>query len=154
MSEEDDRRQRGIRKMQEVSQLPAIEPQDAFMAINIDQVFGDLWHRPGLSDRERRLLSIAVVGSRGLEFETRIHIGAALKAGDLDPGEMLEVILHVAHYAGWPSGLELPESLRRARSRDPVAPREPGVIRELASRPVSSHTTSTRTQPTCAQPSI
>ena len=107
-----DRRERGKRKLEQIAQLPAFDPVDDFTAATIDQVFGELWQRPGLSDRERRLLSLAIVGSRGMEFEARAHIGGALKTGDLSPAEMMEVILHVAHYAGWPCASVLYRTFR------------------------------------------
>lgn len=109
---DDSRRERGKRKLETVAQVPAFDPPDAFTAATLDQVFGDLWQRPGLSDRDRRLLSIAIVGARGMDFEARTHIGGALKTGDLSPAEMMEVILHVAHYAGWPNASVLYRSFR------------------------------------------
>jgi 4-carboxymuconolactone decarboxylase len=109
---DDSRRERGKRKMEAISQVPAFDPPDVFTAATVDQVFGNLWQRPGLSDRERRLLSIAIVGARGLDFEARTHIRGALKTGDLSSAEMMEVILHVAHYAGWPHASVLYRSFR------------------------------------------
>jgi 4-carboxymuconolactone decarboxylase len=96
------RRERGKQKITEIAQVPAFDPPDAFTAATIDRIFGELWQRPGLGDRDRRLLTLAIVGARGLDFEARVHIAGALKTGDLSPAEMMEVVLHVAHYAGWP----------------------------------------------------
>lgn len=104
MSDPGSRRARGLDKLAEIARVPAFEPQDAFMAASIDTVFGELWQRPGLPVRERRMLSLAVVGTRGLEFEIETHIRGALDSGDLGPAEVLELILQVAHYAGWPCG--------------------------------------------------
>ena len=98
---ESERRVRGKEMMEQVAGIPDLEPADDFMALNLDQVFGELWTRPGLPTRERRLLSLAVVGARGLEFEVRTHIAGALRSGDVGVEEMLEAILHIAHYAGW-----------------------------------------------------
>jgi 4-carboxymuconolactone decarboxylase len=106
------RRERGKRKFEAIAQLPAFDPPDAFTAATLDRIFGDLWQRPGLSDRERRLLSIAIVGARGMDFEAKTHIGGALKSGDVSPAEMMEVILHVAYYAGWPHAAVLYRSFR------------------------------------------
>jgi len=102
MSTPDDRRARGLETLQEVARVPAFEPPDAFTAATVDAVFGELWTRPGLSTRERRLITLAVVGSRGVEFEIETHLRGALDAGDLDSGELLELILQLAYYAGWP----------------------------------------------------
>lgn len=109
---DESRRERGKQKLEAIAQVPAFDPPDAFTAATVDQVFGDLWQRGGLSDRERRLLSIAVVGARGLDFEAKTHMGGALKSGDISPAEMMEVILHVAYYAGWPHAAVLYRSFR------------------------------------------
>lgn len=47
-------RKRGLEKFTEVTQVPAIEVTDQFVAENMDQCFGGLWDRPGLTQRERR----------------------------------------------------------------------------------------------------
>jgi len=80
MSDLSNRRARGIEKIEEIARMSAFDPQDAFAAATIDSVFGELWQRPGLPVRERRLLSLATVGTRGLEFE------AAKKAGGEEVG--------------------------------------------------------------------
>lgn len=97
-------RELGKQKFTEVTQETGIEATDQFMVENIDQCFGGLWGRPGLTRRERRFLSLATVGTRGMDFEVKYHIRGALQSGDLSPAEMLEIILHVRQYAGWPSG--------------------------------------------------
>lgn len=107
-----ERRARGKRKMEQIAGIPPFDPPDAFMAGSIDQVYGDLWTRPGISDRDRRLLSIAIVGSHALEAEARTHMRGALATGDLSPAELMEVILHVAHYAGWPTALGMYRTYR------------------------------------------
>jgi 4-carboxymuconolactone decarboxylase len=106
------RRERGKRRMEQVAKVPAFDPPDAFTAMTVDHVFGEVWGRPGLPDRDRRLLSIAVLAARGMETETRVHVGAALESSDLTTAEMMEVILHVAHYAGWPHAAMLYRTFR------------------------------------------
>ena len=97
-------RTRGKKMFSEVTQLPAMEAPDQFTAENLDQCFGGLWSRPGLSTRERRFLSLAIVAARGMDLEVQFHVRGALASGDITPAEMLEIILHVRQYAGWPSG--------------------------------------------------
>ena len=57
----DPRRVRGQKKMAQIAQIPAIDPPDDFVATTIDRVFGELWQRPGLSDRERHKIVVAAV---------------------------------------------------------------------------------------------
>jgi 4-carboxymuconolactone decarboxylase len=47
-----------------------------------------------------------------MDSEAKTHIGGALRSGDLSPAEMMEVILHVAYYAGWPHAAALYRSYR------------------------------------------
>jgi 4-carboxymuconolactone decarboxylase len=101
---EDERRRLGKAKMAEISRLPAFDPPDAYTAATTDQVFGELWQRPGLPDRDRRLITIAILATNGLEMELGVHIKAALGSGDVTPAELMEVVLQVAHYAGFPLG--------------------------------------------------
>lgn len=102
MSHPANRRARGMEKLTEVARLPAFDPPDSFVAATIDSVFGELWTRPGLPARERRMITLAVVGTRGVEFEIETHVRGALDSGDLTPRDLLELILQLAYYAGWP----------------------------------------------------
>ncbi|WP_040831923.1 bifunctional 3-oxoadipate enol-lactonase/4-carboxymuconolactone decarboxylase PcaDC [Nocardia jiangxiensis] len=63
--------------------------------------WGDVWNRPGMDHHTRRLLTLAVLTALGTEHELDMHIRAALRAGT-DPGELVEVFLHTAIYAGVP----------------------------------------------------
>jgi len=98
---------RGKEIFSQVTQLPPLEANDQFMVENMEQCFGGLWDRPGLTIRERRFLSLATVAARGMDLETQFHVRGALASGDISPAEMLEIILHVRQYAGWPSGAVL-----------------------------------------------
>ncbi len=111
---EDTRRALGKAKMAEISGLPAFDPPDAFTAATCDEVFGELWQRPGLPDRDRRLITIAILATRGLETELGIHLKAALESGDLSPAELMELVLQVAHYAGFPLGSVVYRAYRAA----------------------------------------
>lgn len=66
--------------------------------------FGDVWARPGLDLRTRRLLTIAMLAAMGRERQLRGHIAGALSQG-ISREEILETILHVIPYAGFPAGL-------------------------------------------------
>jgi 4-carboxymuconolactone decarboxylase len=66
-----------------------------------DNVWGDLWARPGLERRERSLITIAILGALNHE-ELRLHLEAARRTG-LTTEEIAEALLHVAVYAGVPA---------------------------------------------------
>jgi 4-carboxymuconolactone decarboxylase len=65
-------------------------------------VFGEMWQRPHLSVRDRRILTVAAVGVDDTIIPIRSHVYAALKSGDVTLEEMRELILHFAVYSGWP----------------------------------------------------
>jgi len=68
----------------------------------LDTVFGELWTRPGLTRKERRLITLACVGAASSRTAIDAHLRGALDSGDLTVEEMQEFILHFAFYAGWP----------------------------------------------------
>lgn len=66
-----------------------------------EKVWGDLWTRPGLSVRDRSLVTIAILGALNHE-ELELHLKAARNTG-VSAEEISEVLLHVATYAGVPA---------------------------------------------------
>lgn len=59
-----------------------------------------LWERPGLSKRDRSIVTLAVLVSRGQTLELQRQLGLALDHG-VTPAEVSELITHLAFYAGW-----------------------------------------------------
>ena len=74
--------------------------------------FGDTWGREGshIDLKTRRLLTIAALVSQGKERQLRGHIGGALNQG-ITPEELVESIVHLIAYVGFPSGLTALEIL-------------------------------------------
>lgn len=66
-----------------------------------ENVWGDLWARPGLERRERSLVTIAILGALNHE-ELELHLRAARRTG-VTSSEITEALLHVAVYAGVPA---------------------------------------------------
>lgn len=64
-------------------------------------LFGDVWKRPGLSPRDRSLITVASLISLYRANELPFHIKRALENG-ITRDEIAEVISHLAFYAGWP----------------------------------------------------
>ncbi len=67
-----------------------------------DVLFGDVWERPGLSKRDRSLITVASLISLYRTDQLRSHIGRALDNG-ITKEEIGEVITHMAFYSGWPT---------------------------------------------------
>ncbi len=72
----------------------------------VEFCFGDTWGREGshIDLKTRRLLTIAALVSQGKERQLRGHIGGALNQG-ITPEEVVEALVHLIAYVGFPSGL-------------------------------------------------
>lgn len=64
-------------------------------------LFGDVWKRPQLSPRDRSLITVASLVSLYRTNEMPFHLKRALDNG-VTRDELVEVITHLAFYAGWP----------------------------------------------------
>jgi len=65
-------------------------------------LFGDVWKRPGLSPRDRSLITVATLVAGYRTNELPHHLKRALDNG-VTRDELIEVITHLAFYAGWPA---------------------------------------------------
>jgi 3-oxoadipate enol-lactonase/4-carboxymuconolactone decarboxylase len=66
-------------------------------------VWNEIWNRPGLDHKSRRLLVVAITASLGAWEEFRLHVRAGLEQGGFSEDELKEVLLQVAAYAGVPA---------------------------------------------------
>lgn len=100
-------------------------------------VYGDIWERPGLSARDRSMITVAVNQALYATNELRLHMGRALDNG-VTQTEISEIIAHVLWYAGFPTGVNaarvaaevfeergLPVTPPGASSRQPPVDPEP-----------------------------
>jgi 4-carboxymuconolactone decarboxylase len=67
-------------------------------------LFGDVWERPGLSPRDRSLVTIAALTAGGNTEQLGFHVGLGLQNG-LAQEEIVEAITHLAFYSGWPGAM-------------------------------------------------
>jgi 4-carboxymuconolactone decarboxylase len=65
-------------------------------------LFGDVWERPGLSKRDRSLITVATLVALYRTNELPFHLKRALENG-VTKDELIELITHLAFYAGWPT---------------------------------------------------
>ena len=65
-------------------------------------LFGDVWERPGLSKRDRSLITVATLVALYRTNELPFHLKRALENG-VSRDELIELITHLAFYAGWPA---------------------------------------------------
>lgn len=99
----DERWARGARTFSEVTGLPAPERGGDYVAdVVIDQVFAEIWTRPGLTRKERRWISITCACMTGAPVAIEAHFAGALRTGDISIDELREFVVHFAAYAGHP----------------------------------------------------
>lgn len=65
-------------------------------------LFGEVWERPGLSPRDRSLVTVASLVSLYRINELPFHLKKALENG-ISKDELIELITHLAFYSGWPT---------------------------------------------------
>jgi len=65
-------------------------------------LFGDVWKRPGLSPRDRSLITVATLVALYRTNELPFHLKKALENG-VTKDELIELITHLAFYSGWPT---------------------------------------------------
>jgi 4-carboxymuconolactone decarboxylase len=104
----EDRTDLGLRMMAEVYETGFVAQAQAaptpYMAATINQLFGEVWSRPGLSIRDRRLITIGVIAAFGRQELLEVQFRSALAKGELTPAQIDEIVLHLAYYVGWPNG--------------------------------------------------
>ena len=67
-------------------------------------LYGDVWERPGLSKRDRSLITVAALIAMYRGDQLTGHLERALANG-VTREEIGEVITHLAFYAGWPAAM-------------------------------------------------
>ena len=87
---------------------PTLDEVRAFapklMEVTDDVLFGDIWERPGLSPRERSLITVAALTALFRTNELPSHIKRA-RANGISKDELAELFTHLAFYTGWPSAI-------------------------------------------------
>lgn len=75
---------------------------DDFQTFITEGAWGSVWSRPGISKRERSMLTIALLAALGHDEEVAMHVRATANTG-ASPADIKEALLHVAVYAGVPA---------------------------------------------------
>lgn len=111
---DDDRYRRGRERFLEVHDeraLAAVEGLGETGRAILEFIYGDLYTRATLSDRDRELAAVVALVALGRSSQLPQHLRAALKAG-LTPDELREVILQTATVAGFPVAMNATSTLK------------------------------------------
>ena len=112
-----EQRRRGLQRMGEVYSFEAMDGPGDFFGYTVEHLFGDVWERPGLSLRDRRLLLIGLMVAEGLDDTLGIQLDSCLAKGDLGAEDLREIVIFLAHYAGWPKAAGLNTMVEQAIAR-------------------------------------
>lgn len=73
-----------------------------FQTFITEGAWGSVWSRPGISKRERSMLTIALLAALGHDEEVAMHVRSTVNTG-CSPQDITEALMHVAVYAGVPA---------------------------------------------------
>jgi 4-carboxymuconolactone decarboxylase len=85
------------------------DPKLAELTDNV--LFADVWERPGLSKRDRSLITVAALITLNRPEQLRSHLQRARENG-VTKDEVVEVITHLAFYTGWPNAINAIQTAR------------------------------------------
>src|SRR6478609_2161741 len=97
-----------------------------------ERLYGEVWNRPGLSPRDRSIVTVAALIARDLTLPMNYYFGRALDNG-VKPRELSEIITHLAFYSGWPNAFAAIGPAKevfatRGIGEDQVAPASPTLL--------------------------
>jgi 4-carboxymuconolactone decarboxylase len=103
----DELRRKGLEKMNEVYAWEMPDMPGEYFALTVDHLFGSIWTRPGLSMRDKRIMTLSVVTALGLQDLSEVQVNAALQNEELTQEELREMAIFLTHYVGFPLGSKL-----------------------------------------------
>jgi len=80
----------------------------------VDHLFGEIWSRPGLSVRDRRLLVLGATAALGRADLIEIQVRGALHNRELTAEQLREAVLHLQYYVGWGNGTQVNNGVEAA----------------------------------------
>ncbi|MQY20965.1 NAD(P)-binding domain-containing protein [Nocardia macrotermitis] len=105
----DQPRDRGLAMMDRVygGGFSQLVPQDTTIPSiehTVDQLFAQVWARPYLTLRDRRLLTFGVTAMRDRGDMLRVQLTGALANHEFTVDQLREIVVHLHYYTGWPAG--------------------------------------------------
>jgi 4-carboxymuconolactone decarboxylase len=113
----DELRRKGLDKMNEVYAWEMPDMPGEYFALTVDHLFGTIWTRPGLSMRDKRIMTLSVVTALGLQDLSEVQVNAALQNDELTAEELREMAIFLTHYVGFPLGSALNGVIERVTAK-------------------------------------
>ena len=102
----DDRFKRGMKVLKRMGRENLMLNQKALSPemyeMSVGHLFGDVWGRPGLSLRDRQLVTLAANIAMARPTGNHSHYLSSMHLG-ITKKEIIEVMIQVGHYTGWPT---------------------------------------------------
>ena len=102
----DARFERGMRVLKKMGRQKLMLNQKALSPdmyeMSVGHLFGDVWGRPGLSLRDRQLVTLAANIAMARPTGNHSHYLSAMRLG-ITKRQIIEVMIQVGHYTGWPT---------------------------------------------------
>jgi 4-carboxymuconolactone decarboxylase len=101
-----DRFERGMQVLRRMGREKLMLNQKALSPemyeMSVGHLFGDVWGRPGLSLRDRQLVTLAANIAMARPTGNHSHYLSAMRLG-ITKRQIIEVMIQVGHYCGWPT---------------------------------------------------
>jgi 4-carboxymuconolactone decarboxylase len=101
-----DRFERGMKVLKKMGREKLMLNQKALSEdmyeMSVGHLFGDVWGRPGLSLRDRQLVTLAANIAMARPTGNHSHYLSSMHLG-ITRREIIEVMIQVGHYTGWPT---------------------------------------------------
>jgi 4-carboxymuconolactone decarboxylase len=110
MEADDDRYARGFamyRKVYGEDAFASAQGDSGFFDLMMEQLFAEVWTRPGLTLPMRRLLAMGVLAAQHRFEVLLIQFRRSLETGELTPEQVREVVIFLVAYVGYPASGDL-----------------------------------------------
>jgi 4-carboxymuconolactone decarboxylase len=77
--------------------------ESAMFDVMIEQLFAEIWTRPGLGIPMRRLITLGVLAAQAKYDVLELQFLRALRTGELDADQVREIVIQLIAYVGYPS---------------------------------------------------
>jgi len=101
------------------SDVQAISP--ALAQYTEQGLLGEVWKRPGLSPRDRSIVTLAALIARSQTIELPFYLNLAINNG-VKPAEVSELVTHLAFYSGWANAIAAVPYVKEAFARRGIGP--------------------------------
>ncbi len=114
----EDTRERGLRMMDRTygEGFSTLVPEGADVPsidFTVERLFAEIWARPYLNLRDRRLLTLGVTAALGRGDLLELQLGGALANRELTVEQLRELVLHLHPYIGWGNGTTLQSTVEK-----------------------------------------